>query len=285
MSVFYRICMIFAFCNIVLATQLQQKVQNLITTNTYRANAKFIQKIFANEKAFYNSDGVDVMKVLTTLKNNGLLALKLSKPSNVSATFRINKIKLTDKYPSFTFLAYSVSNVLNNIGYSYFYVTEATKDNDKLTLTYTLNAESNIDPMVMSVNLIKRGYKIIDVNRYSATHWIYDISLTDSNIIAAKTLAKGTNTLTQINGKYWLTFTTLGTLQITPKDNTEAWYPKILIFDNGMNPLSVILLTDSKTTYTIELPDMARHVLITDNYNASALRNGLNIDFTPKQFK
>lgn len=283
MNCIYRICIaILMLFNTLFASQLQQKVQKLMPANTYQANTKFIQKIFTNEKAFYKDNDIDVVKILTALKNNGLLTLKLAKPSNVSVTFRLNTIKQTDKNPSFTFLAYSASNILSSIGYSYFYVTEATKADNKVTLTYTLNAESNIDPIVMTTNLVKRGYKIIDVNRYSTTHWIYDISLMNSNIMTAKALNKGSNTLTQINGKYWLTFTNIGKLQITPKDNTDAWYPKILIFDNDMNPLDVIMLTDSKTTYTLDLPTQTRHILITDNYNSNILRNGINIDFTQK---
>ncbi|GAB0173836.1 MAG: DUF4988 domain-containing protein [Helicobacter trogontum] len=278
-----RICIaILLLCNILVANELQQKIQKLITKSSYQANEKFINKIFANEKSFYQDNNLNVVKVLSVLKNNGLLSLKLAKPSNVSVTFRLNSLKQTDRDPSFTFLAYSASNILSSIGYSYFYVTQATKEDKEITLTYTLNAESNVDPIVMTANLVKRGYKIIDVNRYSATHWVYDISLINSNIVAAKFLAKGTNTLTQINGKYWLTFANPGTIQITPQDNTEAWYPKILIFDNAMNPLHAIMLTDSKTTYQIDLPQSARHVLVTDNYNATILRNGINIDFTPK---
>lgn len=275
-----RICIItLLFYNMLVATQLQDKVQKLMTKSNYQTNEKFIKKIFTNEKTFYKNDNLDIVKVLSALKTNGLLFLKLTKPSNISITFRINTFKQTDKNPSFTFLAYSASNILSSIGYSYFYVTKATKENEKIMLTYTLNAESNIDPIVMATNLAKRGYKIIDINRYSATHWIYDISLIKSNITIAKVVEKGTNTFTQINGKYWLTINEVGTIEITPKNNTEAWYPKILIFDNEMNPLDVIMLTDSKTTYSIDLPKYARHILITDNYNATILRNGINIDF------
>lgn len=279
----FRICITaLLLCNMLIASELQQKVQKLMTKNSYQANEKFIKKIFANEKAFYQGGNLNVVKVLSALKSNGLLSLKLAKPSNVSVTFRLNAQKQTDREPSFTFLAYSASNILSSIGYSYFYVTEATKEDEKIKLTYTLNAESSVDPIVMATNLTKRGYAIIDVNRYSATHWIYDISLLNSNIAAAKVLAKGTNTLTQINGKYWLTAITTGTIQITPKDNTEAWYPKILIFDNAMNPLDAIMLTDSKTTYKIDLPQSARHILITDNYNATILRNGIEVNLISK---
>ncbi len=283
MGKIYKICLaIFFIYNGLWANQLQQKVQSLIPKNNYEANQKFIQKIFANENAFYQGKNINVVKVLTALKNNGLLTLRLTKPSNVSITLRLNAIQTTDKEPSFTFLAYSASNILSNMGYSYFYITEATKMNNKLTLTYTLNAESSIDPLVMINNLAKRGYAIVDVQRQNATHWVYDISLQQSNIMIAKTLTKGTNTLTQINGKYWLTFNSSGILQITPKDNTDAWYPKILVFDNAMNPLDIIMLTNSKTTYEINLPLSVRHVLITDNYNASILRNGMTIEFMPK---
>lgn len=224
-----------------------------------------------------------MVKVLTALKSNGLLQLKLTKPSNVSLTLRVNAAKQTDKDPSQTFLAYSASNILSSIGYSYFYITEATKKDHAITLTYTLNAESNIDPIVMTNHLTKRGYSIVDVHRYSATHWIYDVSLKQSNIVMAKPLVKGSNNLTQINGKYWITNNGAGVLQITPKEGAEVWYPKILTFDNSLNLIDSVMLTQSKTTYKLEVPPLVRHILITDNYNASTLRNGITIDFITKK--
>lgn len=279
---FKVLCLAALCCGIMWASQLQQKVEQFVSKASYQNNAKFIQKIFANEKAFYRGSEIDVVKVLSALKSNGLLQLKLTKPSNVSITLRVNAAKQTDKDPSPTFLAYSASNILSSIGYSYFYITGATKQENAITLTYTLNAESNIDPLVMTSHLVKRGYGIVDVHRYSATHWIYDVSLKQSSIVAAKALTKGSNDLVQINGKYWIANNGAGILQITPKEGAEVWYPKILTFDNAMNLVDSIMLTDSKTTYKLEVPSLVCHILITDNYNASTLRSGIAIDYVAK---
>ncbi len=274
------------FCNLIFvaisflyANELQQKIQTFIPKNTYQTNEKFINRIFSNEKSFYVNDKLNIQKVIATLKSNGLLVLKLAKPSNVSITFRINSTYITDKNPSFTFLAYSTSNILSGMGYSYFYITEAKKQQEKIFLTYTLNTESNVDPLVMTNNLIRRGYDIIDVHKNSPTHWTYDIGLRDSKITNTNILKKGENILTQINGKYWLTFDRLGELNIAPNDNTSAWYPKILIFDNDMKLIDSIILIESKKSYKIAITSQIKHILVTDNYNASILRNGVTFDF------
>ncbi len=265
--------------NFLHADQLQQKIKTFIPANIYQTNEKFIKKIFANEASFYKNGSLDIQKILLSLKNNGLLLSKLPKPSNVSITTRINTSALTDNNPSFTFLSYSMNSILSSMGYSYFYITEAEKHEEKISLTYTLNSESNIDPIVVINNLVKRGYGIVDIHRVSSTHWIYDLSLIDSKIINSSIINKGENNITQINGKYWLTFNRKGDLQITPNDNTSVWYPKILIFDNEMNLIESIMIVDSRKNYKIHITDLVKHVLITDNYNASVLRNGMTFDF------
>lgn len=262
------------------ATGLQDKVESFIPKNTYQMNINFIKKLFGNEKKFYKGNHLDIAKVLTTLKNNGLLQLKLSKPSNISVTFRINFLDIqTDSNPSFMFLNYTTNNILTNMGYSYFYVTEAIKRQDKILLTYTLNAESHIDPVVMIDNLIKRGYRIVDIKRNTAIHWIYDISLGNSYIPHANVIVKGENTFNQINGKYWFVFNSIGILRIIPQDNVE-WYPKILMFDSNMNLINAIISVDKQNSYNLKITKEIQYIMITDNYNASVLRNGITLDFT-----
>lgn len=66
-----------------------------------------------------------------------------------------------------------------------------------------------------------------------------------------------------------------------PKNNVSAWYPKILVFDNDMNLLDSVSMHSSRDSYKISLPIATRHILITDNYNASILRNGISVEFDP----
>ena len=43
----FRICITaLLLCNMLIASELQQKVQKLMTKNSYQANEKFIKKIF-----------------------------------------------------------------------------------------------------------------------------------------------------------------------------------------------------------------------------------------------
>ncbi|RDU71592.1 hypothetical protein CQA66_06410 [Helicobacter aurati] len=261
---------------------LQEKIRSFIAPKTYQSNAIFIQKLFKNEKSFYKDDNINVIKVLNTLKANGLLTLKLAKPNNITISFRINAKTYTDSNPSFMFLAYTTSNLLSNMGYSYFYVTHAKKNHDSLSISYTLNAESEIDPTVLIGNIQKRGYNIVDVIRDSPTHWIYVIRLEQSKITHAQQITKGTSQLNQVSGKYWITLGIAGVLQVT-LDNDEKWNPKILIFDDNMNLLEAIMSKDMQKQYTLKTNVAMRFLMITDNYNPANLRNGITLTFTPNK--
>ncbi|RDU62704.1 hypothetical protein CQA53_09115 [Helicobacter didelphidarum] len=262
---------------------LQQKIQTLIPQNTYQTNENFIKKIFSNEKNFYDNGNLNVSKIISTLKNNGLLSLKLSKPSDISISFRINFAGIqTDSLPSFMFLSYATSNLLTSMGYSYFYTSQAKKDHDRISLTYMLNTESNIDPVVVINNLSKRGYRIVNVTRDSPLHWIYDVSLRQSSLVNADIVKQGESELSKINGKYWLTLNDIGVLNIAPRESGVKWYPKILIFDANMDVIDSVMLTNATDNYKIQITNQAQYIMITDNYNANILRNGIMLNFQVK---
>ncbi|STQ86997.1 hypothetical protein LS73_006780 [Helicobacter muridarum] len=260
---------------------LHTKIKEYIQPKTYQTNAKFIQKLFKNESAFYKNGNVDVIKILNNLKNNGLLALKLNKPSNIKISFRVNEKNRTDFEPSFIFLAYATSNLLTNMGYSYFYVTNAKKNNDVISVSYTLNSESQIDPTVIISNIQSRGYNVIDVSKDSELHWIYDIRLEQPKITNAQQIKDGEIELNQVSGKYWIIVDSAGILEIM-LNNEEKWNPKILIFDNNMNLLNAIMQKEMKQKQVINTNSNILFLMITDNYNPARLSNGIKIIFNPK---
>ncbi|MWV69474.1 hypothetical protein [Helicobacter saguini] len=276
--------LIFSFNVIILTAQdsinmsVQEKIKSLIPPQTYRSNENFIRKIFSDESAFYANKRLDVPKILRTLKANGLMNLKLNKPSNVMVSFKINHFLNSDGEPSFMFLSYATSSLLSSMGYSYFYVTDAKKAQKQLSLTYTLNSESNIDPTLIVDNLSKRGYATLDVKKAAENHYIYDVSLQKSNLTNADSIQKGSRDIVKINGKYWLSLNGVGTLNIASRDNV-SWYPKILMFDSNMNVVNAIMLANPTQNYTIRVNDKIQYVMITDNYNPSVLRNGISLSF------
>ena len=265
------------------ASPLSDKVENFVPKNVYQKNANFVKKIFSNEKKFYKGNNLNIQAILSALKSNGLLTLKLKEPANVSATFRINAYSKTDDNPSFFFLNYTINAMLGNMGYSYFYITEVKRDKEKILITYTLNSESNIDPSVLVSGLMARGYNIVDVNRFSQTHWIYDINLKNGIIPNANDI-NSNSTISNISGKYWLSFSMAGSVSIKTS-NMESFYPKVLVFDNNMNIIDSIMETNSTKNYNFNVDSNVRYIFFTDNYNPTNLRSGLDIVFKPSKSK
>lgn len=257
---------------------LQEKIKSFMSPQSYRSNENFIRKIFSNEASFYTNKRLDIPKILKTLKANGLMNLKLNKPSNVQVSFKINHFLNTDNAPSVMFLSYATSNLLSNMGYSYFYVTHAQKAQNQIALTYTLNSESNIDPTLIVDNLNRRGYDVLDVKKAQENHYIYDVSLRKSNLTNTDSITKGSRDLVKLNGKYWLSISGIGTLNITTRDNV-SWYPKILMFDSNMNVVEAIMAQKPSNNYSLHINDKIQYIMITDNYNASVLRNGISVNF------
>ena len=272
---------LFAVCLASIAAakpSLQDKLKNLVPASSYKSNFVFIQRLFKNEKAFYNGNSIDIAKVLSTLRANGLLNLKLDKPSNVVLSFKIKESK--DAKLSPLFLAYTTSSLLSSMGYSYFYVTQAQKMQGNLSLSYTLNAEAAVDPTVIVSSLSDRGYRILDVSREGATGWVYDLVLERPNLANMSKLVEGELNLNHISGKYWVLAQARGELKITPSEAT-IWNPKILIFDSSMNLIDSVLSNEKKKSYLLEINQEPCFVLITDNYTPANLRNGLVITFKP----
>jgi len=69
---------------------LATKVKSFLSDKTYDENKGFINVIFDPKSAFYQNDRVDAVKVVQTLKENGLLKLFFKKPQEFRLNFKTN---------------------------------------------------------------------------------------------------------------------------------------------------------------------------------------------------
>ena len=67
---------------------LQQKIQSFIDLDVYEENRDFIKIIFSPESDFFINERIDVVKVLSTLKDNGLIKLFFTKPQELKLHFK-----------------------------------------------------------------------------------------------------------------------------------------------------------------------------------------------------
>ncbi|PAF49301.1 hypothetical protein BKH43_07185 [Helicobacter sp. 13S00401-1] len=253
------------------ASPLQNIVQSFVGNPLYMQNLNFIKRIFSKEQSFFLSNGeVNFKKVLQTLKQNGLLNLRLDNPSNINLVFRTRT--------SPVFLTFSVSSALNALGYSYFYISDANKSDSTLETTYTLNSESMVDPILLTSELEKRGYEINSINKLSPLTWEYDITLMHPSITNAFIVDENIAnvTLNRVSGRYWLAIDASGVMTLS---SDTLWRPKIIFFDKNMKIVNNITTDDLRSTYTFKMPSGISFILVSDTYEPVRLRNGIQVSF------
>ena len=67
---------------------LKDKVENIIGTNDYKVHNSLIDLLFKNDIKYMVNGRINYYKLFKTLQENGLLNLRLNKPSNIEIEFK-----------------------------------------------------------------------------------------------------------------------------------------------------------------------------------------------------
>ena len=87
----YKIFVVFLF-SILLSTTLsasvlKEKVENIIGTNDYKVHNSLIDLLFQDESKYVVNGKIKYYKLFKVLQENGLLNLRLNKPSDIKIEF------------------------------------------------------------------------------------------------------------------------------------------------------------------------------------------------------
>lgn len=121
---------------------LTSKIKSFVDVEVYDKNSEFIQIIFSPESDFYENERVNAVKVVSTLKDNGLLKLFFDKPQELNLHFKTSG--------SSVFFVKLMSDTLRNIGY-YRYVTTVQ--------IWTLRSLHGVLALLLSMQLTLLFYK------------------------------------------------------------------------------------------------------------------------------
>lgn len=266
-----KIILSIVFClSFLIADPIDDKIQNLIGTNSYNINKNFINRIFQNKDSFYNNGRVDIKKLVNTLKENGLLILKFDEPSDLSTTF------ISQTSP--IFLTRSINSTLSSMGYSYFSVSQAQYNDGSAKIMFTFSTEHAIDPSIIIDELYKRGFLVTDIKRNSITDWIYNIELFEPKLSRAKEIQAPDNISTyEVSGEYWFSIIGSGNVTITAK--TKNWRPRIVLYDKNLQIINLISQNSPTNKITFSILDGVQFIMVTDIQNPAIIKNGINIDF------
>lgn len=248
---------------------LDTKIINLIGEKNYQINANFIKTIFQDRNSYYNNGGLSMSRIISELKNNGLLQLKFSSPQEVRLIFNARTSPIL--------LNRTINDILATMGYSYFNVARADYDSGISMIEFNFATEHAPDPEVILNELSKRGLVGIDITRHSPQKWEYLLELNNLQIPNSRAVSQNQAlNLRDISGQYWLNVRTQGKLQIS---SSQKWYPRIVLYDRNLMIINSYVSKDSKSSISFKVPRGVSFIMITDSNNSANLKNGISVQF------
>jgi len=253
---------------------LNQKIQSFLDEKTFTENEEFIHVIFDPESAFYENDRIDSVKVVQTLKENGLLNLFFPNPSELKLNFKTSGAPL--------FFVKLMGDTLRNIGYYRYVTTASNLDASKFKWEIALTSEYATDPLVLEQELQKSGCKIIDIERNSAYEWTYVIDMGKGFLDIKQLLPREETELKRSLYAHWLNVSKIKGLEIRGS-RRNSWYPYISYYDASLHLLKVIREDEIYYKMKLNIPQNAKYMKIADLYTMKNIRDALRL--TPKGSK
>lgn len=246
---------------------LLQKIQNLVGERTFTKDRAFIETIFTPKSDYYGGDGsVDAIRVVKTLKENGVIKLFFKTPREIDVSFKTEGSPLL--------FAKIMSDTLQNVGYYKYITKESTFEEESLLWKINLTSEYAPDPIILAQELQKNGCQITDVVRKNDNEWEYRIDTSKAKLNVS-TLEGGVPfNLKRSLYAYWLDASQIGTLDIVSSLRNE-WYPYIAFYDKSLKLLSVIRMDTKKTNITLEITPQTHYIKISDIYTLKNIKDDL----------
>ncbi|MCD4668686.1 MAG: hypothetical protein K8R44_08920 [Sulfurimonas sp.] len=245
---------------------LIQKVKTFVSEDSFVKNKDFIKLIFSPEGNYYRQDRVDVVRVVQTLKENGLLNLFFDKPQELKLSFKTNGSPL--------FFVKVMGDTLRNIGYYRYVTKESNLNNSGFTWVISLNAEYATDPLILQQELNKSGCSVVDIYRLETNNWEYSIDMSRGYLNVATLEDSNELKLKRSLYAHWLNVSDIKTLKIK-SSMRDRWYPHITYYDKQLHLLKVIKKDVKTRTLSLVIPEDAKYIKISDIYTLKNVKDNL----------
>jgi len=247
---------------------LTEKIETLINPNMYKQNKAYIDILFSPKTKYFVNDRLDAVKVIQTLKENGLLKLFFKKPMELTLRFKTSGSPL--------FFVKIMGDTLRNIGYYRYVTQESNLNNSEFTWTINLTSEYATDPLILQQELSKSGLQIVDIKRDSATDWTYVVDMRGGRL-NVESLQDGIElSLKRSLYSKWIDVSKVKKLEIS-SSRRNNWYPYIAQYDASLHLLKVEKHDSKKTNLTLELSYNTHYIKISDIYSLKNIRDDLTL--------
>jgi len=245
---------------------LEEKIKQLMDVNVYNKNRGYIKTIFAKKSRYYKQERVNIMRVVQTLKANGLLKLRFKKPQALTLSFK------TTGHPMF--FVKIMGDTLRNIGYYRYVTTSSSLNNEEFTWTIDLTTEYATDPLVLQRELNKSACKIVDIKRVKASEWEYTIDTSHALLNVVKLRRANELKLKRSLYSHWLNVSNIEKLGVVSGERNR-WYPHVVYYDSSLHILKVIKKDKKTQEVTFSIPENAKYMKISDLYTMKNMKDDL----------
>ena len=245
---------------------LDDKIKTFIDADVYKKNRAYINIIFSPKSDYMIGERVNTVKVIETLKENGLLILFFKKPRELKLSFTTSGSPL--------FFIKIMGDTLRNIGYYQYVTQESNLNSSEFTWKITLNSEYATDPIILQRELNKSGCSIVDIQRNSPTDWLYSIDMSNGYLNAQQLLEEQEVELRRSLYAHWLDVSQITKLKIYSSVRND-WYPYIVYFDSSLHLLKVIKRDRRTRRINLNIPSNAMYMKISDLYTLKNIRDSL----------
>jgi len=251
---------------------LSKKIESFVGETVYERKLNFINVIFEPKSAFYKNDRVDIIKVVKTLKENGLLELFFDKPKEIQLHFK------TSGYP--LFFVKLMSDTLRNIGYYRYVTTSSSLSSSAFEWNIAFTSEYATDPIILQNELKKAGCDIIDIQRDTSVSWTYTIDMSHAFLNLTHLQAGKEVELKHSLYAHWLDCSEIESLSIK-STRRNKWYPYIAFYDFSLHLLKVDKKDKKHSFLNLNIPSQAKYIKISDIYTLKNVKDALIL--TPKK--
>jgi len=255
-----------AYCDDLQEDPLTIKIKSFLSEKSYVANKDFINVIFEPRSSFYIKDRVNAVKVIQTLKDNGLLNLFFQSPQDFRLNFKTSGFPL--------FFVKIMEDTLQNIGYFRYVTTASNFDASEFTWSINLTSEYATDPLILQNELHKSGCDIVDVEKNAATEWTYVIDITNGYLNVVQLHAGEELKLKRSLYAHWLDISKIRSLKIR-SSRRNRWYPYIAYYDASLHLLKLFKKDKIYKKLTLNMPKNAKYIKISDMYTLKNVKDKL----------
>lgn len=249
-------------------TPLFDKVRSLIGEEAFTRNEAFVRIIFAEEARYEKEGRPDVVRVVETLRENGLLTLLFDQPKTLELTFETNG---TPQF--FTAL---MNNTLRDMGYYHYLTDSAVMNNAGYVWRITMESEYATDPAALQRELSRRGCSILDLERVSDTQWRYFIDMSGAHLKLAPLEPGKKVTMKRLIYPRWLDVSRASKLTLWSLKGNN-WYPYIAFYDDNLRLLKLYKRDKRSWQIIINLPRGCAYVKIADLYSRKNMNAGIRV--------